>query len=353
MNTLSSRAPRPYLSIVIALRDDDYPHPLADRVRMFASRVAGQLGDGADGLYELVVVDWNPPPGARASAAAFDFGGVRALRHIVVPPHVHDMIAGSSTVPAFRDRPMLDYYARNVGIRYSTGRFVLVANQDILMSDVVAATIRARALRADCFYRADRADVDVDPSVPLPHDLMAHAVVVHRRHSLRYDAISVESAEGSVLHGDEQVDGAAFVGRTFDEYWASAPRAGGDGTSRRPATFHSVAPAVGLHTNGGGDFVIAHREAWEVVRAFPETDAFYWHLDAYAVCHLWAAGYRQALFAAPGCVFHVEHARGSRGSGEAITWAEHDVVLGRVLDGRDPPWFNAPSWGLPGLAGVG
>ena len=348
MNALPSGAPGPYMSIVIALRDDDYPHSLEARVRMFASRIARQLGDGMDGLYELVIVDWNPPRGAR-SAAAFNFGGVRSQRHIVVPPSVHDTIANSSSSPAFRDRPMLDYYARNVGIRHSTGQFVMVVNQDILIADALAAVIRRRTLRPDCFYRADRVDVDIDPAAALPDDLMAHAVVVHRRHSLAYDKISVASGGGSVLQDDEKVDGGAFVGRTFGEYWATATSEGSDGVPGRPATFHSVAPTVGLHTNAGGDFLIAHRDAWAAVRAFPETDAFYWHLDSYAVCHMWAAGYRQALFAAPHCVFHVEHARGGQGSGEVMSWAEHDVVLGRVLDGTDPPWFNSPSWGLPGL----
>lgn len=344
----ASLAPDPYLSIVIALRDDDYPRPLAARVRTFAARLERQLGDGSDGLYELVVVDWNPPPGARP-AADFDFGGVRAQRHVVVPVSVHDTIASSSQVRAFCGRPMLDYYARNVGIRRGTGEFVMVANQDILMADAIADLIRNRSLRPDCFYRADRVDVDVDPMADLPLDLMDHAVVTHRRHSRLYDAISVTSEHGSLRHADESMDNGALIGRTFAEYWSEQPSGVAHGAHRNPATFHSVAPAVGLHTNAGGDFVLAHRDAWSAVRAFPETDTFYWHLDAYAICHLWAAGYRQALFAAPHCVFHMEHPRGDQKSDEVMSWAEHDLILGRVLDGTEPPWFNGPAWGLPGL----
>ncbi len=341
--------PSPYLSVVIALRDDDYPSPLRARVRAFTTWLAALLGDGADGLYELVVVDWNPPPG-RLAADAFEFPGVSAVRHIVVPAVVHDAITSAAASAAFRDRPMLDYFARNVGVRQSAGEFVLVTNQDILMSPEIGAHIRARALLADSFYRADRVDVDVTLPGALPPVLADHAVRIHRRHSEMYGPIAVEPGEASICHPDEVREGPVAFGRSARDYWDGGTQSANDEAAGSGTTFHSLAPSVGLHTNAAGDFVLAHKAAWNAVRGYPETDEFYWHIDSYLVCQMWAAGFRQGLFLHPACVFHMEHDRHSSAAEEFVTWAEHNERLGPILERAVPPWLNSPSWGLPGLA---
>ena len=106
---------------------------------------------------ELIIVDWNPPadqPSLARALPLFPKGGPCAVRIIEAPAELDREYANA-------DRPALDHeIANNVGIRRARGRFVLVANIDILLSDELVRFIAAHHRRYGALERNDIAARD-------------------------------------------------------------------------------------------------------------------------------------------------------------------------------------------------
>lgn len=154
----------PYLTVVAASRNDDHGGNLLHRMQIFV-----------DGLFEqcrrhhldaeLILVEWNPPPGRTRLAQALRWPADPApctVRIVEVPPEVHARFQHSESLPLFQ------MMAKNVGIRRARGRFVLSTNIDILFSDGLMARLARRDLTEDRIYRIDRYDVREDVPVERP-----------------------------------------------------------------------------------------------------------------------------------------------------------------------------------------
>ncbi len=154
----------PYLTVVVASRNDDHGGNLLRRMQIFV-----------DGLFEqcrrhhldaeLILVEWNPPPDRPRLAQALRWPADPApctVRIIEVPPEVHARFRHSQSLPLFQ------MIAKNVGIRHARGRFVLSTNIDILFSDGLMARLARRDLTEDRMYRVDRYDVREDVPVERP-----------------------------------------------------------------------------------------------------------------------------------------------------------------------------------------
>jgi hypothetical protein len=122
---------------------------------------------------------------------------------------------------------------------------------------------------------------------------------------------------------------------------------------RKLADWHAIAATeklhweFHLHTNAAGDFLLAPRTAFSKMHGLYESLEVYMHTDSYAVIQLFAAGYEQAILAAPHRVYHADHDRSARaGFNEAMTWQEHEAVLSAILRGERSYRLNGPSWGL-------
>ncbi len=115
------------LSVVAVGRNDDYADGFLDRFRCFLYQLCEQLGVFPRTL-EIVVVDWNPPPGKPRLSEQLEFlepPENLTIRFIEVPGAVHAALENSDRIPLF------EYLAKNVGIRRALGRFVLATNPEI------------------------------------------------------------------------------------------------------------------------------------------------------------------------------------------------------------------------------
>ena len=221
------------------------------------------------------------------------------------------------------------------------------------------------------FYRADRCDFDFEPCRNLTAELFEEAAAdavfaVHRRHRSDDLPISVKAsgtevlALGSGLEPGDRVDDArglilcdaaerlrerdARRARWWREHAWSRPL-----LRRWHAAYAADAYQRGffLHTNASGDFILAPRRAFDEVRGMCESTAFYMHLDAYAIVQLFAAGYRQAVFAQPHRVYHADHDRSARADfKEGITWVQHEAALSAILRREQSYRMNGEGWGL-------
>jgi hypothetical protein len=159
----------PYLSVVVTARNDDHGGNLLGRMQTFVNALIGQVKRHRLPL-ELVVVEWNPPPGRPPLAAALrwpeDFGPCQ-VRIVEVPPEVHRRYQHAEALPLYQ------MIAKNVGIRRARGRFILATNIDIIFSGELFEFLAQRRLESGKMYRIDRYDVmpDVPADAPLEEQL--------------------------------------------------------------------------------------------------------------------------------------------------------------------------------------
>src|SRR5262245_16541151 len=181
MGTTQNTSPDCHLSLVVTTRNDNHGGDMLRRFQMFTETLLEQANRHSL-AGELIVVEWNPPPGPRlhevlklrVKSDCF------AIRFIEVPPEMHRAIRNADVIPLFQ------MIGKNVGIRRARGEFVLATNPDLLFSNNVIAFMASDRLLPDVMYRIDRHDVpaEVPDNVSIDRQLAwcaANVLRVHRR----------------------------------------------------------------------------------------------------------------------------------------------------------------------------
>src|SRR5262245_51828451 len=148
--TAAAARPEPYLSVVMATRNDDHAGKPLKRLQAFVNTFDEQCRRaGLDA--EVIIVEWNPPPERRSvgSLLRLPFPSYCTYRFIEVPPAVHERLRFAGVVPLF------ETMAKNVGIRRARGRFVLATNIDVVLSTDLVEFLASRKLEHGVLYRVD------------------------------------------------------------------------------------------------------------------------------------------------------------------------------------------------------
>ena len=303
---MPSPATDPYLSFVIAARNDNYAGGMLRRLQVCIDTFLHQA-ETFELPSELILVDWNSPPDAGLGDAVQWRTLTRwcSVRVITVPPAVH-------ATQRFGDRlPILIHRARNVGIRRARGQFVLPTSADILCSDELIETIAARQLEACALYRIARHDVpfatlDIDNHDVRLQSCRDHVQVVHERR-------------------------ASYI----------------------------VAGVPALFTNGAGDFTLLSRQLYGRLRGVPEEREYHsMHWDSIFCFMAYAACGREIVFNEPCRIYHVDHGTPSwRGSPRFIERVARRLPIGarrakrltKKIRARWPPRSSMDERGVPYL----
>jgi len=327
----------PYLSLVIAARNDNYGGDFMGRLQAFVRVLGWQVRNHGLPL-ELVIVEWNPPPDRPGLGQAVDWPEAippESVRIITVPNEIHLDTAGGDRMPMF------EYFAKNVGLRRARGDFVLVTNPDVIMSDALVQVVAAGSLAEDAFYRIDRCDYRAGKLDEIEGSTADHYAT---RRLVRIN-IRQERRRGLSIR-------IGWMRRRLSLFSAGWP-----GTHQQigvvaPASTAAVELADdtefygGIYTNASGDFILAARSRWSEIRGFPEYTETFTHLDSYACHQLTALGLRQMLFVPPCMLFHAEHSRSqqrARPRTASVVWKRE---LAEIRQGGLGPAINGPNWGL-------
>jgi hypothetical protein len=153
--TAHSDSSAPYLSVVIAARNDNHGGDMLVRLQAFLDCWIAQAR--RYGLSsEIVVVEWNPPPDRRRLIDDLrwpDDSSPCEIRFVEVPREVHERFPHANAIVLHQ------MIAKNVGIRRARGRFVLVTNLDIILSPALMQFLAERRLEPGTIYRLDRHDI--------------------------------------------------------------------------------------------------------------------------------------------------------------------------------------------------
>lgn len=393
----------PYLSLVVAARNDDHGGRLLHRMQAFVNGWIGQCK--RHGLSsELIIVEWNPPVDRAPLSEAIRWPRETIpceVRIIQVPPEIHAQYRHASNLPLYQ------MIAKNAGIRRSRGHFVLASNIDIIFSDELMRYLAAKNLSEGRFYRIDRQDVMADvPAEATLDEVLAYC----QTHLLRVNSREgtfqltsngryrhrpfmlwrkVQGVIGRIAQGGPTVTvtlpvpsslrrGAAFYvqrGGISGMLSNFGQRVFGNlspATAKRQQTLEGMresAAASGrktvffeeLHTNACGDFTLMAREHWTNLRGYAELDMYSFNIDALLCYAAQYSGVREKLLRDPMRIFHIEHGQGSGWTPEGqnqlferlqdrgIPWLDTAELMGFAADMQrlgSPIILNVENWGL-------
>ena len=211
----------PYISVVVAARNDNHGGNMLGRMQAFLD--AWMVQSERLGLpSEIVVVEWNPPASSPRLIDALRLParpGPCRVRFVEVAPEMHAALPNSAAIPLHQ------MIAKNAGIRRARGEFVLATNLDIVFSPELMQFLAQRGLERGVLYRMDRYDVaDAIPDSAAGVD----ALLEHCRGSM----LRVFAAEGNFgvrdgeLRSDEDRD-IADAGIGFGRGWNPVEQQGG------------------------------------------------------------------------------------------------------------------------------
>lgn len=367
----------PYISVVIGARNDDHGGNFLSRLQLSISLLHHHFHDFAAGA-EIIIIEWNPPPERPALAEALKWHVSKniRIRVITVPNTLHKKIGGESPLPFHQ------MIAKNVGIRRAQGKYVLVTNADILLSEPVAQLIRDQALTQRALFRVDR--YDVPSNTPLgkhPTELLSHCGhVAFRRHSAN-GTVSVKSSFFQIFllamrrsplvlalfSMSAPITFPLFlvvnvinnIGRSKIKSTAWLRYRHAICQAKKYSRFYRLCGVA--HTNASGDFTLMAKDDWMSVGGYPEWPIHPIHLDG-ALCYkALFKGIKEIFLAAPYKIFHIEHegTTGYQNYGDASYWENQsnrgikrltdDDYLKIVEDlflGRSGASLTQQDWGL-------
>jgi hypothetical protein len=295
------------ISFVVTSRNDNHGKNMIRRFRLFAESLLQQASrHGLSG--ELIVVEWNPPPGPRL-AELLDLkisSDIFAVRFIEVPREAHRAIRNSDVIPLFQ------MIAKNVGIRRAKGDFVVATNPDLLFSDALVCFLVSGRLRFDVMYRIDRHDVPADPPENASMDELVNnwcttnVLRVHTRWGTftpmrRWSQMVRHLSTDDRSPAKKSISISARFWKDL-RYWSVY-------LTRKSLSAGAkyLDPLPKIHTNGCGDFTMLSRRAWFELQGYPELPLWSMHLDSLLCYMAVAAGMREQVLGAPQRMFHLEH----------------------------------------------
>lgn len=127
----------PYLTLVLASRNDNYGgEDAASRIRAslrWTDRMAQRYGIAV----EMIVVEWNPPPGQPLLWTVLPLlPNVQCVRIITVPTWVHEDWSARHRREGKQYPPVHEFLAKNIGIRRARGKWLMPQALDTLMSEM-------------------------------------------------------------------------------------------------------------------------------------------------------------------------------------------------------------------------
>jgi len=277
----------PKLSIVMVGRNDNYGGDFAQRLSSSVHNTFRHLSEH-NMEAEVIFVNYNPLPSPPMETFIHWPLSTPMIRMVIVTVDHEEHLKLIAT-GGRKDVPVLEYVAKNVGIRRAKGQFILCMNPDILLPKGFFGMVAG--LRKDCYYRADRLDYSTlrngRPSGFVRLFMKGHNI------PLRSDNRFVVGLYRTLnpvrcLWKRNTVHFAKWLDiLSWKVYYHNAE-------------FY-------CHCDASGDFMLMHRDHWFRLGGYCETRFLSLHVDALMVVQAAASGLTE--FVLPEPILHRAHNR--------------------------------------------
>lgn len=330
----------PYISIVVASRNDNHGGDMLKRMRIFVKGLIHQC-DKYKLPCELIFVEWNPPENDKFLKDILPQSSTEFLRirYIIVPYKIHSQLANSERLPLFQ------MIAKNVGIRRANAKFVLCTNVDLLFSDQLFERLAKQNLEEGRVYRANRCDVPntLNENEKVPEQLRFCESNILKRlgKSSRYPNFTYTS-------------GFLFRYLIFQPLLVVLSKVKALYAKSPVDKFNS------LDFDACGDFTLMSKADWIGIQGYPELEIYSIHIDSMAMISTAALNVEQVIFKWDECCYHLEHAGGwdFKSPVDRIHfytkfpmlewWAVREAGL-YLIKNKENWNINKPDWGLSNM----
>lgn len=313
---------RPYISIIVASRNDDRSGALITRMQLFLENLFRQLSTKSVHI-ELIIVEWNPPTRKKRLQQSLSFTNKPkscSLRIISVPSSIHKQFANADKISLFQ------FIAKNAGIRRATGEYILSTNIDILFSDEIIDLLLSNNLQSD-LIRAVRFDI---PSTIVKNRIKNNINEVCQKQVFRAfwpwgtEELTKDHAISWQLKNQLK---RIFYKRVF--------------------------------TNACGDFTLLPKKEWNKLKGYPEYPYHGFKIDSLLVHAAISNGIKQKILFPPYSIYHIDHVGSWREQKSFlfqkklqamgtpfISTPEYNNQIRSMYNSTHPISFNDSHWGL-------
>ena len=325
MNSFS----KPYLSIVVAVRNDNYGGDFTQRLQRFIDWNT-ELLEKYNIETEIILVNWNPLQNKKSIKETINWPKGRSFveyKIITVNQELHQIFAKDITR---KELPLYEYLAKNTGIRRAKGRFILAMNPDILIHSSIIHEIAKKNLDENKYYRANRVDFfgDVNQVIRLWLKGFTYPIQGKLR-ALRYFYLKQKNELRCYWRKQSVHHEKYFKKKEWTVY------------------YHNI--EYQYHCNVSGDFMMMSRKAWFSLNGNPENKYIPLHTDAITVVMAATFGIKEVVFNHP--VYHQEHerrfdAREKENPDNREAYAHFQQEAQKMLNDKKAIIYNDDSWGL-------
>lgn len=281
----------PYLSIIVASRNDNHGGDLIKRMRIFLKALIHQCNQFKLNC-ELIIVEWNPSLEKELLNKVLQnttSGDYLSIKYVVVPNEIHSKLAFADKLPLFQ------MIAKNVGIRRAKADFILCTNVDLIFSDELFARLAKKDLMPGFFYRANRCDVPntIDENWTVPNQIEFCKANIKSRLGKNNHVPNFIDTRGLLFKHPVFLPVLKFLSKIKYMYARSIEDR-----------------LLELDLDACGDFTMMSKQDWLKIDGYPELEMYSIHIDSMALLAAAALGIKQVIFDWKECSYHMEHTGG-------------------------------------------
>ncbi|HXH19651.1 MAG TPA: hypothetical protein VNJ07_11280 [Chitinophagales bacterium] len=334
----------PYVSFVIAGRNDDYGGDFNERLSNSIIQLA-HLAEKFRLPAEYVIVNYNPIAEKKPLSEAICWPQNRKhlrIRIITVSNAVHRQ---NENPQIRKPLPFYEYVAKNAGIRRAKGEYICAANPDIIFHPEIIRWLSKKPLKKNCYYRTDRCDFKkpATPPPPDPADYMEWLKPRIYRTFLKGNHYDTQLPLGLTLPVLRIYNcGLLKLELLFSRY----PALGN--AFCWEINFHNA--EYRYHCNVSGDFMLMHRDHWHHLHGYPENTYIALHTDALFVVAAGISGLKEHVLRWP--LFHQDHQRRYDAQKDEFSPVLRQAYLffqdeaQKMIAEKKTKIYNPDNWGL-------
>lgn len=324
----------PILSIVIIGRNDNYGGDFKNRLQRAVSYLHEQLTEQKISS-ELIFVNYNPlpQPPIKEFIQWPKSNEFVELSIIHVSADVHARVVKQYHV---KDIAVLEFIAKNIGIRRAKGEFIISTNADILFDKELFS--RFNNLDKNKFYRANRYDFTSTENAINTAEIKNVTRIwlkgyYHDFTKTTNPELQLVIAKAARLRYYADYYLKQLINPVIRKIWST--------------DYHKKAE-MHYHCHCSGDFMLMHRNSWFALRGFWEKSYITLHVDGLLVIQAAALGLEEKIFEQP--VYHQEHERRYDHSIDNNDYREEYLHFQnqaqQMLKSRKAIIYNSEDWGL-------
>lgn len=325
------------LSLVMVGRNDNYGGDFKSRLQNCIEWTFKQL-TLHEIKSEIIFVNYNPLP----ESSILDFinwpksNEFVSTRVLTIPSEVHEYILKTYDIKSV---PVLEYFAKNAGIRRAKGKFILSMNPDILMDELIFS--KFKNLNSANYYRCNRCDFDAEIQSLKTDKLL-------RLLSSNIDSVWYKGRKRAINPFTERKYFSNWALQTLENIWKRNSIKFSFFLNFLNINYYSHNAEFFYHCNASGDFMLLSKEHWFELKGYKEDSKIALHTDALFVVQAATHGLKEHVFYQP--IYHKKHDRRFDATLENEEQRSHYLKTQfdsqRMIKNRKSIIYNSDDWGL-------